>query len=108
MEQTIQMARLLRKMQEYAPKYALQLNPTLNMQKAINISTCYLQVAGTAVFKQHFTNSCSRYENEYAGTFGKFQLERMKVVGEHFLTSGDYRVSGSLTQRVPNYQHSQY
>ncbi|MCF7939629.1 MAG: hypothetical protein K9L68_13615 [Spirochaetales bacterium] len=43
------------------------------------------------VFEHHFTDFCIRYDEEYADTFGKFRLERIQVVGEHFLTCGDYR-----------------
>ena len=43
------------------------------------------------VFERHFTDFCSRYDEEYADTFGKFRLERIQTVGEHFLTCGDYR-----------------
>ena len=32
-----------------------------------------------------------RYDEEYADTFGKFRLERIQAVSEHFLTCGDYR-----------------
>jgi hypothetical protein len=43
------------------------------------------------VFERHFTDFCSRYEDEYADTFGKFRLKRIQALGEHFLTCGDYR-----------------
>ncbi|WP_394706898.1 transposase zinc-binding domain-containing protein [Marispirochaeta sp.] len=43
------------------------------------------------VFERHFPDFCSRYDEEYADTFGKFRLERIQAVGEHFLTCGDYR-----------------
>ena len=43
------------------------------------------------VFEHHFTDFCSRYNGEYADTFGKFRLERIQAVGEQFLTCGDYR-----------------
>src|SRR6056297_684738 len=43
------------------------------------------------VFERHFADFLSRYDEEYADTFGKFRLERIRTVGEHFLTCGDYR-----------------
>ncbi len=43
------------------------------------------------VFERHFTDFCSRYDEEYADAYGKFRLERIQAVGEHFLTCGDYR-----------------
>jgi len=43
------------------------------------------------VFERHFADFLSRYDEEYADTFGKFRLERIRTVGEHFLTCVDYR-----------------
>ena len=38
------------------------------------------------IFKQHFAVFCSRYEEEYAGTYGKFRLERIQLF--HCMNNG--------------------
>ena len=42
------------------------------------------------IFEKHFTDFCDIYEEQYADKYGKFHLERIMAVGEHFLSCGDY------------------
>ncbi len=42
------------------------------------------------IFEKHFQDFCAAYEETYADRYGKFRLERIMEVGEHFLTCGDY------------------
>ena len=42
------------------------------------------------VFERHFSDFVRVYEDEYADRYGKYRLERIKTIGEHFLACGDY------------------
>lgn len=42
------------------------------------------------ICEKHFQDFCNAYEESYAERYGKFRLERIMEVGEHFLTCGDY------------------
>ncbi len=44
----------------------------------------------TDFFAGSYKKGYNRYDEEYADTFGKFRLERIQAVGEHFITCGDY------------------
>ena len=59
----------------------------------------YMDLAVNHFLKEH-TNRlsflaasafCSRYDEEYADTCGKFRHEKIQTVGEHIITCGDYR-----------------
>ena len=43
------------------------------------------------LFRTHFTELVTRYEDEFARRLGKFRLERITKVVERFLGCGDYR-----------------
>ena len=42
------------------------------------------------IFEKHFTDFCDVYEDQYADKYGKFHLDRIMAVGEHFVACGDY------------------
>lgn len=42
------------------------------------------------IFEKHFTDFIDIYEEQYADKYGKFNLDRIMDVGEHFLAYGDY------------------
>ena len=42
------------------------------------------------IFEKHFQDFCAAYEETYADRYGKFRLERIMEVCEHFITCGDY------------------
>jgi len=42
------------------------------------------------VFERHFSDFVRVYEDDYADRYGKYRLERIKTIGEHFLACGDY------------------
>ncbi len=43
------------------------------------------------LFRTHFTELVTRYEDEFAKRLGKFRLERITKAVERFLGCGDYR-----------------
>ena len=42
------------------------------------------------IFERHFANFCEQYDEKYAGTYGRYRLERIQQLGERFTTCGDY------------------
>jgi len=42
------------------------------------------------IFEKHFTDFCNVYEDQYADKYGKFHLDRIIAVSEHFVACGDY------------------
>ena len=42
------------------------------------------------IFEGHFADFCEQYDKNFAATYGKFRLERIKKLGERFETCGDY------------------
>ena len=42
------------------------------------------------IFERHFSDFVRVYENDYADRYGKYRLERIKTIGEHFLACGNY------------------
>ena len=42
------------------------------------------------IFQRHFSDFVRVYEDDYADRYGKYRLERIKTIGEHFLACGDY------------------
>jgi len=42
------------------------------------------------IFERHFSDFVRVYEDDYADRYGKYRLERIKTIGEHFLACGDY------------------
>ena len=42
------------------------------------------------ICEKHFQEYCNVYEESYASQYGKFRLDRVMEVGEHFLACGDY------------------
>lgn len=44
------------------------------------------------IFDRHFDECCDLYEDKYASTYGMFRLDRIRDIGERFLTGGDYRL----------------
>jgi len=40
-------------------------------------------------FEKHFQEFCNAYEETYVEWYGKFRLDRIMEVGEHFLTFYD-------------------
>ena len=42
------------------------------------------------ICEKHFQEFCNAYEETYADRYGKFRLDRIMEVGEHFLACGDY------------------
>ena len=53
------------------------------------------------IFEKHFTDFCDVYEEQYADKYGKFHLNRIMNVGEHFLSCGDY-LNGMARIRCTN------
>jgi len=45
----------------------------------------------STIFEQHFEEFCNIYDERYATTYGMFRLDRIRDIGERFLTCGDYR-----------------
>ena len=43
------------------------------------------------IFERHFDKFCRVYDERYAATYGMFRLDRIRDIGERFLTCGDYR-----------------
>jgi hypothetical protein len=43
------------------------------------------------IFECHFDGFCDIYEERYAATYRMFRLDRIRDIGERFLTCGDYR-----------------
>jgi len=67
------------------PQLSLDLSPTPTptyAQRGANI----LQI----IFKEHFQDFTDSYEQKYAPTYGRFRLERITKVVEHFISCGDY------------------
>ena len=46
------------------------------------------------IFKEHFQEFAESYEEKYAPTYGRFRLERISEVVEHFILCGDYTQAG--------------
>ena len=44
------------------------------------------------IFERHFTEFCDVYDERFASTYGMFRLDRIRDIGERFLTCGDYRL----------------
>ena len=44
------------------------------------------------IFDNHFKEFCNCYDDKYAAKYGRFRLERIAEVGDHFTTCGDYRL----------------
>ena len=44
------------------------------------------------IFDRHFDEFCDIYDERYAATYGMFRLDRIRDIGERFLTCGDYRL----------------
>ena len=44
------------------------------------------------IFERHFDEFCDVYDEKYAATYGMFRLDRIRDIGERFLTCGDYRL----------------
>jgi len=44
------------------------------------------------IFECHFGDFCDANDERYAATCRMFRLERIRDIGERFLTSGDYRL----------------
>lgn len=44
------------------------------------------------IFERHFDEFCDLYDDKYASTYGMFRLDRIRDIGERFLTCGDYRL----------------
>ena len=42
------------------------------------------------IFERHFADFCEHYDERYAGTYGRYRLERIQQLGERFSTCGDY------------------
>lgn len=42
------------------------------------------------IFERHFAKFCEQYDDKYAGTYGRYRLERIQQIGERFSTCGDY------------------
>ncbi len=40
------------------------------------------------IFEKHFTDFCNVYEDQYADRYGKFHLDRIMAVSEHFVACG--------------------
>ncbi|MCD6298628.1 MAG: transposase [Deltaproteobacteria bacterium] len=53
------------------------------------------------IFDKHFTDFCDIYEEQYAQKYGKFHLDRIMDVGEHFLGCGDF-LNGVARVRCTN------
>ena len=49
------------------------------------------------LFRAHFTELVTRYEDEFAKRLGKFRLERITKAVERFLGCGDYRRGCAVT-----------
>jgi len=43
------------------------------------------------IFDRHLDEFCDVYDEKYAAKYGVFRLERIRDIGERFLTCGDYR-----------------
>ena len=43
------------------------------------------------IFDRHLGEFCDVYDEKYAAKYGMFRLERIRDIGERFLTCGDYR-----------------
>ena len=44
------------------------------------------------IFERHFDEFCDVYDERCAATYGMFRLDRIRDIGERFLTCGDYRL----------------
>lgn len=44
------------------------------------------------IFDRHLDEFCDVYDEKYAAKYGMFRLERIRDIGERFLTCGDYRL----------------
>ena len=42
------------------------------------------------IFERHFSDFITAYEDDYTDRYGKYRLERIKIIGEHFIACGDY------------------
>jgi len=42
------------------------------------------------IFEKHFTDFCDVYDEQYADKYGKFNLDRIMDVGEHFLACNNF------------------
>jgi hypothetical protein len=44
------------------------------------------------IFERHLDEFCDVYDERYAAKYGMFRLDRIREIGERFLTCGDYRL----------------
>jgi hypothetical protein len=44
------------------------------------------------IFEPHLDEFCDDYDERYAAMYGMFRLERIRQIGDRFLTCGDYRL----------------
>lgn len=44
------------------------------------------------IFERHLDEFCDVYDERYGAKYGMFRLERIREIGERFLTCGDYRL----------------
>ena len=65
----------------------------LSLPLSLNQPHIYVQ-RGTnvlqTIFKGHFQDFADSYEEKYAPTYGRFRLDRITEVVEHFISCGDY------------------
>ncbi len=47
------------------------------------------------IFERHFNEFCDIYDERYAATYGMFRLERIRDIGDRFLSCGDYRLGAA-------------
>ena len=66
----------------------------------LSATSAYKEIAGAyiprgrnalhTIFEKHFQDFCNTYDETYADRYGKYRLDRIMEIGEHFLTCGDY------------------
>ena len=61
------------------------------------------------IFERRFEQFCDVYDEKYAGTYGMFRLDRIRDIGERFLTCGDYRLGVARIRCTnPTYGHDYF
>jgi len=66
----------------------------IQLRSELRKKSCEYQPRGInllqEIFERHFSDFVRVYEHDYADRYGKYRLERIKTIGEHFLACGDY------------------
>ena len=58
------------------------------------------------ILDRHLDEFCDVYDEKYAAKYGMFRLERIRDIGERFLTCGDYRLGlARIRCTNPNCRH---